>query len=62
MGLSDEAIGDNLNIALATAQTHRRNIMTKLGINTAPRLMRYAIELGLTQFAEKSSKAITLIY
>lgn len=48
-GMSDAEIAQLLNIAARTAQTHRSNIMRKLNIHGTPKLIRYAIEHGLTR-------------
>jgi two-component system response regulator NreC len=38
----------HLNVSLKTVESHRRNIMDKLNINTKTDLVRYAIREGLT--------------
>jgi DNA-binding NarL/FixJ family response regulator len=45
--LSNIAIGDRLNISTTTVETHRRNLMKKLGVSTAVGLMRWGIRHGL---------------
>lgn len=47
--LSDAEIAERLNIKSATAQSRRRDIMGKLNIHSTPKLIRYAIENGLTR-------------
>lgn len=47
--LSDEELAAKLSITKATAQSRRRDIMAKLGIHTTPKLIRYAIDQGLTR-------------
>ena len=37
-----------LGVALATVETHRRQIMDKLGLRTVAELTKYAIREGLT--------------
>jgi DNA-binding NarL/FixJ family response regulator len=46
-GLTSAQIGDELCISPRTVETHRRNIMEKLGIRTATALVNYAREQGL---------------
>lgn len=52
-GLSDDEIGERLNISFRTAQTHRSNIMRKLNIKGTPKLITFAIEHGFTQVTSK---------
>jgi two-component system NarL family response regulator len=47
-GLSSPEIGERLFVATATVDTHRRNVMRKLGIHTVADLTKYAIREGLT--------------
>jgi DNA-binding NarL/FixJ family response regulator len=42
--LSNGEIGKELGISSTTVETHRRNLMKKLGVNTAIGLMRWAIK------------------
>ncbi len=46
-GLSSADIAAQLNIAQATVDVHRRNIMRKLGLHSAVELTRFAINHGL---------------
>ncbi|MBI5257226.1 MAG: response regulator transcription factor [Burkholderiales bacterium] len=46
-GLRSAAIAQRLNIAVATVEVHRRNIMRKLGVNTVAELTKHAIREGL---------------
>lgn len=46
-GLSNQEIGEKLFISPRTVDTHRTNIMQKLGIHDVANLVRYAIEKGL---------------
>ncbi|WP_421862642.1 response regulator transcription factor [Motiliproteus sp.] len=46
-GSSNKQIAKELNISVRTVETHRQNIKTKLGIQTAAGLARYAIENNL---------------
>jgi DNA-binding NarL/FixJ family response regulator len=47
-GKSSKEIGVALEIAVATVETHRRQIMDKLGVRTIAELTKYAIREGLT--------------
>lgn len=47
-GLSSPQIGKRLFVSKATVETHRRNIMRKLGIHSVADLTKYAIREGLT--------------
>lgn len=42
-GSSNKIIGDKLSISVRTVETHRMNIMRKLGIQSVSELVRYAI-------------------
>lgn len=46
-GLSSSAIAERLGISTRTAETHRGNVMGKLGLHNRADLVRYAIERGL---------------
>jgi DNA-binding NarL/FixJ family response regulator len=46
-GFSYAEIGDQLMISPRTVETHRNNVMRKLGLNSVPDLVRYAIRRGL---------------
>ncbi len=48
-GQTNQVIASIAGISPQTVQTHRRNIMRKLGIHGAARLTRYAIERGLAR-------------
>lgn len=45
--LSDDEIAVQLNLSVATAKTHRREIMRKLDVPNTPKLIRYGLELGI---------------
>lgn len=45
-GLDDQEIGRLLNITHRTAQTHRSNILKKLGLKGTPKLMAFALKKG----------------
>jgi DNA-binding NarL/FixJ family response regulator len=47
-GHSSKEIADSLHISARTAETHRRNIMNKLGLHNSAELIKYAIRHGLT--------------
>ena len=47
-GLSSPEIGKRLFVATTTIETHRRNIVRKLGIHSVADLTKYAIREGLT--------------
>ncbi len=46
-GMTSPEIGARLNIAAATVEVHRRNIMRKLGVRGIAELTKYAIREGL---------------
>jgi DNA-binding NarL/FixJ family response regulator len=48
-GHSHKQIAAALNISPKTVESHRRNIMRKLGLKSAARLVRYAIHHGLVE-------------
>lgn len=50
MSLCDQEIADHLGISFKTVETHRGAILRKLGVANTPRLIRFAIEIGLTNF------------
>lgn len=52
--LTDDEIADRLQLASTTVQTHRREIMHKLDIHSTPKLMHYAMELGIYSVKSKS--------
>ena len=45
--LNAPMIADKLSLSTYTVETHRKNIYTKLGINSNAQLVRYAIENGI---------------
>lgn len=47
-GYSSKEIADRLEVAVATVETHRRQITAKLNIRTVAELTKYAIREGLT--------------
>lgn len=48
--LSNQQIADELNISLRTVETHRRNIMQKLKVNTVVALLKYASSHNIISF------------
>jgi DNA-binding NarL/FixJ family response regulator len=46
-GQTGREISDSLFISLRTVETHRKNIMSKLGLHSVAELVRYAIETNL---------------
>jgi DNA-binding NarL/FixJ family response regulator len=48
-GLTNREIADKLFLSFRTVNTHRANIMQKLGIHDTAGLVRYAINLGLVR-------------
>jgi DNA-binding NarL/FixJ family response regulator len=47
-GYTSPEIGQRLHISARTVETHRRNIMKKLGLHSVAELTKYAIREGLT--------------
>ena len=47
-GKSTKETAQALNLSIKTIESHRKNIMTKLNINTIPELTKYAVRMGLT--------------
>lgn len=45
--LSDQEIAERLGIAVRTAETHRRNLLSKLRVGSTPKLIQYAIACGV---------------
>ncbi len=46
-GFTNKKVAKELFISVKTVETHRTNIMNKLGVNKVAGLVRYAIEMGL---------------
>ena len=47
-GRSTKLVANSLNVSIKTVETHRRNIMEKLNLNTIAELTKYAIREGIT--------------
>lgn len=46
-GLKNREIAENLEISVKTVETHRANIMNKLGFRNVAQLVRYAVQAGI---------------
>jgi len=56
---SDQEIGNMVGLSPSTVQTHRKNIMGKIGVHSTPELIRYAIDKGFWKpHAEKLDPAL----
>lgn len=51
-GHTNQEIAERLVLSVATVQTHRANIMAKLGLHNAAELVKYAIRHGLISLDE----------
>lgn len=49
VGMRNEDVAAKLGISVQTAQGHRRNIMSKLGVTSTPDLIRYALKTGFAR-------------
>lgn len=49
-GYSNKEIAENLIISVKTVETHKSNLMEKLGFKTRPELVKYALKKGLLNF------------
>jgi two-component system, NarL family, response regulator NreC len=49
-GYSNKEIAENLIISVKTVETHKSNLMEKLGLKTRPDLIKYAMKKGLLNF------------
>ena len=47
-GQSNRAIAEALNVSVKTVESHRQQIMVKLGVRSTAELTKYAIRAGLT--------------
>ncbi|MDF2725138.1 MAG: nreC1 [Paenibacillus sp.] len=49
-GYSNKEIAENLVISVKTVESHKSNLMEKLGLKTRPELVKVALKKGLLQF------------
>lgn len=49
-GYSNKEIADRLVISVKTVETHKSNVMEKLGLRTRPELVKFAMQKGLLRF------------
>lgn len=49
-GYSNKEIAEQLIISVKTVETHKSNVMEKLGLKTRPELVKYALNKGLLSF------------
>ena len=49
-GYSNKEIAEQLVISVKTVETHKANVMEKLGLKTRPELVQYAMKKGLLTF------------
>jgi two-component system response regulator NreC len=49
-GYSNKEVAEQLIISVKTVETHKANIMAKLGLKTRPELVKYAMKKGLLHF------------
>jgi len=49
-GYSNKEIADHLVISVKTVETHKANLMEKLGLKTRPELIKFALKKGLLNF------------
>jgi DNA-binding NarL/FixJ family response regulator len=57
LSLSNEEVGEVIEVTPGTAKNHRQIIMGKLGIHSTPHLIRYAAEKGFTRVAQQRLSA-----
>jgi DNA-binding CsgD family transcriptional regulator len=50
-GRSTKEVGCHLNVSVKTAETHRSNIMRKLGLHSVSELVLYAVRNNIIQVA-----------
>jgi DNA-binding NarL/FixJ family response regulator len=55
-GLSNAEIGERLTISPRTAETHRANLLRKLGLQTQTDLVRYALDRGILSVGSQLSE------
>ncbi len=49
-GYSAKEVGDKLNVSHRTIETHRNNILRKLGFNNTAELIKYAVKQGIVEW------------
>ncbi|WP_216625817.1 response regulator [Paenibacillus planticolens] len=49
-GFSNKEIGEQLIISVKTVESHKSNVMEKLGLKTRPELVKFAVKKGLLNF------------
>lgn len=49
-GYSNKEIAEHLVLSVKTVETHKANLMEKLGLKTRPELIKYALKKGLLNF------------
>lgn len=49
-GYSNKEIAEHLIISVKTVESHKSNLMEKLGLKTRPELVKFALKKGLLQF------------
>lgn len=49
-GFSNKEIAEQLIISVKTVESHKSNVMEKLGLKTRPELVKYAVKKGLLNF------------
>lgn len=52
-GYANKEIAQHLFISVKTVETHKSNLMEKLGLKTRPELIKYAVQKGLLQFEDE---------
>ena len=50
-GYSAKEVGDRLNLSFRTIETHRNNILRKLGFNNIAELIKYAVKQGIVEWS-----------
>ena len=48
-GKSNKEVAQQLGLSVKTVESHRRNLMVKLGIHETAGLIRHALKLGLVE-------------
>ena len=51
-GLSSPQIARRLHVATTTVESHRRNLMAKLGLHSVAELTKYAVREGITSLED----------